>query len=268
MSPVQGLAEASRLTELNGVLDAGQVDPATAGQLFDVTDAVAGSSALRRTLSDPGIEPGAKAALVQNLFGGRVNDQALAVLRRAAELRWPTSSALLDALERQAVSAALVGANNRGGLDEVIDQLFRFNRLSQSDPGLQAALNDRRAPIEARRELVANLLADRTDPVTVQLATRALSAPGRTFAHALDSYLTIAADLRGRSVARVTVARPLDADQEHRMREALSRSAGRPVDLQIDVDPSVVGGARVVIGDQVIDGTVSSKLTDISRSFG
>lgn len=268
MSPTVGLAEASRLNELNGVLDAGQLDPATAGQLFDVTDAVATSSALRRTLSDPALEPQAKAGLVQNLFGGRVNEQALAVLKRAAELRWPSSSAMVEALDRQGVSAALHGANNRGALDEVIDQLFRFGRLSQSDPDLQAALNDRRAPLQARRQLVGNLLVDRADPVTIELSTRALSAPGRSFAHALDSYLAIAADLRGRTVARVTVARPLADDQEQRLRESLSRTAGRPVDLQIDVDPSVIGGARVALGDQVIDGTVSSKLTEISRTFG
>ena len=77
-----------------------------------------------------------------------------------------------------------------------------------------------------------------------------------------------AAQLRDRGVAKVTVARALDDAQQQRLSAALTRIAGRPVEMQIDVDPQVIGGARVLLGDQVIEGTVSHKLTELSRHFG
>ena len=82
---------------------------------------------------------------------------------------------------------------------------------------------------------------------------------------ALTAYQKIAAEVRGEGVATVRVARPLaDADRE-RLADALARTYGRDVHLNVIVDPDVLGGIRVEIGDDVIDGTVSSRLDDAGR---
>ena len=262
------LVEGTRLSVLDDVLDLAAVQPSTSGELFVALDAVTGSSALRRALTDPGNRPERKAAVVRQLFGPRLGGQAVRVLESAVGLRWSSASAFLDALERQAIRAALATALNRGALDDVIDALFRFDRIMHAEPALQVALEDNRRPLEAREGLIDSLLAGRADEVTVALAKRALRQRSRSLFHAMESMLTVAAGLRHRSVARVVVARPLDEAQEARLRAALAKSLGRPVDLEVIVDPNVVGGARVVIGDRVIEGTIQQKLTDISRLFG
>lgn len=269
MSPASlSLAAESRQSDLDAALSAAEINDATPGEVFAVVDAISASSALRRALTDPGSPAEAKAGLVQQLFGGRVSAQVVRLLTRATDLRWASATALLTALERQGVRAALSTALNRGTLDNVSDELFRFNRLAQSDASLQAALSDDRTPAAGRAALVTDLLSGKADPVTVQLAQRAVEQKGQTFAGAVDSMLNTAAQLRDRGVAKVTVARALDDAQQQRLSAALTRIAGRPVEMQIDVDPQVIGGARVLLGDQVIEGTVSHKLTELSRHFG
>ena len=263
-----GLVEGTRRGALDDVLDLARVQPSTSADMFAALDAIAGSSALRRAFTDPGNRSEAKAAVVRQLFGSHIGDQALQVLEAAVGLRWSSASMFLDALERQAIRLALATALDRGALDDVIDALFRFDRVVHGEPELQAALEDNRRSLEARESLVDSLLAGKTDEVTVALVKRALRQRSRSLFHALESMLTIAAGLRHRAVARVVVARPLDATQEERLRAALAKDLGRPVDLEVIVDPQVVGGARVVIGDRVIEGTIQQKLIDISRLFG
>lgn len=253
---------------LDDLLDLATVQPSTSGDLFGALDAIAGSSALRRAFTDPGNRSQAKVAAVRQLFGPHVGEQAMRVLEAAVGLRWSSSSAFLDALERQGIRMALATALDRGALDDVIDALFRFDRVVHGEPELQVALEDNRRSLEARESLVDSLLAGKADDVTVALVKRALHQRSRSLFHALESMLTVAAGLRNRAVARVVVARPLDDAQEERLRAALAKDLGRPVDLEVIVDPHVVGGARVVIGDRVIEGTIQQKLTDISRLFG
>ncbi|HET9127918.1 MAG TPA: F0F1 ATP synthase subunit delta [Propionibacteriaceae bacterium] len=260
-------ADETRRGLLDRVVGLDAVEPGTSADLFAALDAIAGSSALRRAVTDPGRRDEQKVAIVRQLFGGRVGAQALSVLEAAVSVRWNSASALFDALERQGVRAALATALTRGALDEVIDALFRFDRIVHADGELQAGLEDERVPVGVRESLVDRLLADKTDPVTVALAKRALSQRSRSFFHALESMLGVAAELRDRAVAQVTVARPLDDDQEARLRAALSKALGRAVDLQVIVDPEVIGGARVVLGDHVIEGTIQQKLIQISRMF-
>ena len=84
---------------------------------------------------------------------------------------------------------------------------------------------------------------------------------------ALEDYERTAAQVQGESVATVHVARALaDADQQ-RLASALAAQYGRPVHLNIVIDPQVLGGLRVEIGDDVIDGTVVSRLDDARRKI-
>ena len=75
----------------------------------------------------------------------------------------------------------------------------------------------------------------------------------------------VIADVQAQAVATVRVARPLPDAEVDRLAAALTAQYGRPVHLNLLVDPSVLGGIRVEIGDDVIDGTVSSRLDDARR---
>ena len=102
-------------------------------------------------------------------------------------------------------------------------------------------------------------------PATVTLAKQSLAGTYRTVTAALATYRKVAAETQGETVATVRVARPLaDADQQ-RLSALLSSQYDTTVHLNVVVDPEVLGGLRVEIGDEVIDGTIASRLDDARR---
>jgi F-type H+-transporting ATPase subunit delta len=257
----------ARLGALDRVLDNQNPTESLAGELFSIVDVIEKQPALRRALTDPSTGDEARGQLVHALFGGRVSADAQAVLGEAAKLRWGSASGLASALERQAIRAMLTAASTVGALDEVEDELFRFGRVVTGDGPLRSALADRSTSVLGRQELISDLLAGRVHSSSLALARRAVVARNRTYDLTLNHYLVLAADLRRRAVARVVVARPLTADQADRLRTALSRQLSREINLQVTVDPTVLGGVRVVVGDEEIEGTVAGRLTDAQRQI-
>jgi F-type H+-transporting ATPase subunit delta len=136
-----------------------------------------------------------------------------------------------------------------------------------ADQALRRALDDRSAPVALRQQLVSDLLSGRAGDDTLALARRAVSAAKLSFETAIGGYLTVAAAIRARAIATVTVARPMTPEQDRRLQAALERQLGRQVTLHVIVDPSVVGGARVQVGDEVIEGTVAGRLAAAEKQL-
>ena len=111
------------------------------------------------------------------------------------------------------------------------------------------------------REIVRSLLESRALPETVALAVFVLERTGlRDPARALEEVAEQAAARRGQVLVEARAAVPIDVQRRQRLTEALSRTVGRQVDLEVVLDPSVVGGVVARIGDEVIDGSVKRKL--------
>lgn len=266
---MQGASRGSLLTarqEMSGLLGSG-ADAATLGdELFAVSGVLGSSASLRRALTDPTGAQSAKVSLVDRLFGGKVSDAVQQLLRTAAGLRWTDERDLGDALEQLGVEATLTAAEQQGRLDDVEDELFRFERTVSGDAALRDALGDRRRSGQDKAQLVGTLLRDKAAPETVRLAQQAAANPaGRRVERVLESYVAVAARLRDRLAATVTTAMELGDADRSRLGQALSRIYGRPVQLNIIVDPSIVGGLRVQVGDEVIDGTIATRLEDARR---
>ena len=238
------------------------------GELFAVVDALDSSVTLRRALTDPSTPEEGRRRLVHNLLDGRVGKVCVHVAEEAVALRWGGGRALAEALERQGVRAQLAVAEREGNLEETEDELFRFARLVESTAQVRDALSDRAVPLEGRRRLVQDLLEDRASDTTVVLAQRAVAARERTFAHTIEGFVQLAAAQKNRVLATVRVARPLTAEQRTRLQSSLSRQVGRDVALQEVVDTGVLGGIRVELGDEVIEGTVAGRLEQARRLFG
>lgn len=253
-------AAEARLSELDRAVDAQELSPALAAELFAVADLLAETAPLRNALADPTMPDDRRRELATGVLAGRVSAAATAVAGEAAKLRWGSASGLTAALERQGVRALLGYAQAAGKLDAVEDELFRFSRAVAADPRLRQALDDRTAPAAVRAQLVRDLLALKAEPATVELAQRAAISGGRSIEATLADYLKLAAAARQRAIATVTVARAMTAAQRERLRAALVAQLGREVNLQVIVDPAVLGGARVQVGDEVIEGTVAGRL--------
>jgi F-type H+-transporting ATPase subunit delta len=240
---------------------------AVAADLFAVVDALDANPGLRRAITDPGTPEEGRRRLVHSLLDAQLGAPAVQVVAEAAGRRWPGGRTLAAALERQAIRAELIRAEQAGQLEETEDELFRFARTVESDPALRNALADRSVPLRGRQELVGSLLEGKATPSTTVLAKRAVAARERTFAHTIEGYVTLAAAHKNRVVATVRVARPLTDEQRDRLRAALTRQVGRDVAIQVVLDESLLGGVRVELGHEVIEGTVAGRLEDVRRLF-
>ncbi|NUR02404.1 MAG: F0F1 ATP synthase subunit delta [Streptomyces sp.] len=237
-----------------------------ADELAAVTALLDREVSLRRVLTDPAQAGEAKAELAQRLLGSQVGGPTADLVSGMVRSRWSQSRDLVDALEELADTAELTAAQKRGALDDVEDELFRFGRIVSSNTELRAALTDRAATTAAKIELLHRLLGGRAVPSTERLVTRLVTAPrGRSLEAGLESLSKLAAERRDRLVAVVTSAVPLSDPQKQRLGAALAKLYGHKMHLNIDVDPEVLGGIRVQVGDEVINGSIADRIEDAGR---
>jgi F-type H+-transporting ATPase subunit delta len=160
--------------------------------------------------------------------------------------------------------AILAAAKAEGALDRVEDELFRLARSIQGSGELSQRLSDPGADVATKADLAVELLAGRAHPQTVAAVVFVLQAGhGRQLLEIADEAVRLAAQERSTAIAEVHSAVPLDDNQRQRLAEALQRSTGQTVDIKVVVDPDVVGGLNVRIGDTVIDGSVARRLTEL-----
>jgi F-type H+-transporting ATPase subunit delta len=235
-------------------------------ELFSVVRLLDREPGLRRTLGDSSAEQARREDLLSRLLSGKVSEAALQVLVEAVGNRWSTPRELVDGLDELGRTALLVAAEREGRLDTVEDELFRFGRIVAADGELERALTDRTAPADAKRTLIAELLGDKADAVTVQLVEQLVTTPrGRSVVNGLGELAAEAAKRRERSVAYVVAPVPLTDQQEERLSDTLTRIYSRPIALHVEVDPDLRGGLVIKVGDEVIDGSVTGRLDELRR---
>ncbi|MET8631454.1 F0F1 ATP synthase subunit delta [Streptomyces sp. NPDC004096] len=260
-------ALAAARERLDALTDSTSVDAAQlADELAAVTALLDREASLRRVLTDPAQPGEAKAELVQRLLGAQVGGPTADLVSGVVRTRWSQPRDLVDALEELANLADLTAAEKADALDDVEDELFRFSRIVSSNTGLRAALTDRAASASAKIELLRRLIGGRANVTTERLVTRLVTAPrGRSLEAGLESLSKLAAARRDRMVAVVTSAAPLSDTQKQRLGAALAKLYGRQMHLNLDVDPEVLGGIRVQVGDEVINGSIEDRLEDARR---
>ncbi len=226
-------------------------------------------SQLRGALADSGTRPEARARIVANLLGGKVSDLAIQVVSEVVSLRWSEPRDMVDALEMLGTQAAFTIAEREGRLDQIENELFAFSRAYDASPRLQLTLTDTGLPAEQKVAVVHGLLDGRVQQETLQALEHVVADPrGRRLENAVEDLVEMAA-VRRQSLAGVaTVSRSLEPEQRQRLTDALARIYGRGVNLQEVVDPQVVGGIRVQVGDEVFDGTVIHRLEQVRRRIG
>ena len=196
---------------------------------------------------------------------GKLDDASVELVAWAVSRRWAATRDLGDALEHLGVVAVVMAADRNGEADRLEEELFSFGQLVTDNPELRDALSDPARSVDDKRELLRGLLDGKVTGGTMRLAQQSIRGSHRTVTVALDEYQKLAAAHRRRLVALVTVASPLGDAEAQRLADALSRQYDRPVHLNTVVDTDVIGGVRVEIGDDVIDGTVASRLDDARR---
>jgi F-type H+-transporting ATPase subunit delta len=211
----------------------------------------------------------AKAALIEGLLGDRVSDAARDFLKELVADRWSRPGDLVDGLESLGVLAAFEQAMVNDSLDEVEDELFRFARIVERENSLREALESSWVGVDRKRELLAGLLDGKVGPVTLRVVTAAAgdSVRRRTVGEALDHFGRLAAELRDRMNARVTLAVEPTEEQLDRLRAELSRVFGVTMGLRVEIDPDIIGGAVIRVGDQVMDASIARRIDIAARGL-
>ncbi|SFL51824.1 F0F1 ATP synthase subunit delta [Geodermatophilus ruber] len=239
---------------------------ALADELFAVARVLDEQVTLRRALSDPSVKPADRAGLARQVFGGKIAEPALDLVETVARQRWSRPRDLVEAVMSLATDAALAAAAVQGELDGVEDELFRFGRIVAGDLQLSQILGDRLVPAAGKAALLDRLLSGRVSPITALLLRNHLTSGQVSTAEVVIERLSeVAASRRGRSVARVTSAVPLTAVQQRRLTDVLGRLYGRAIELQVTVDPEILGGLLIRVGDELIDGSIAHRLEAAGR---
>jgi F-type H+-transporting ATPase subunit delta len=236
---------------------------AVADDLASVAKLLASEKVLTRHLADPADNPSPKLGLLETLLEGKVGDSALEVLKAAVAGRWSSDSDLVDAVEHAARLALLVRAEREDRADEVEEQLFRFGRILDAQPRLATLLSDYTAPAAGRIKLLKDVLESGTEvnPTTAQLLSQTVVLlHGERADDAVIELAELAVARRGEVVAHVGAAAELSDAQRTRLTEVLTRIYGHPVSVQLHINPELLGALNIAVGDEVIDGTLSSKL--------
>jgi F-type H+-transporting ATPase subunit delta len=275
---MEGASKAS-MAEVKKRLDEqigeGGGNPAEIGdQLFAFADLLDRELRLRRALADSSTDPEQRRGLVKRVLGSQLSEATLSLVQDLVGARWSSAADLLTATDEAGALALLAAeetgsggaGTGAGGLDDVEDELFRFGRLVDREPRLALALSDPQLPVDRKQALVDRLLENRSSETTRRLVDRVVAHPrGQSVPRALERLAELASERRSRYIAVVTSARPLDEDQSDRLRAALSSSFGRDMDLQVDVDESLLGGLVVRVGNELVDGSVARRLTELRR---
>lgn len=220
---------------------------------------------LARHLAEATGETAAKQQMLQKLLGTRVGANALEVLNTAVSVRWSKTGDLVTAIEHVARLALLTRADRENQAEEVAEQLFRFGRILDSQPRLASLLGDYSQSGEQRVALLRNVLSQATGTNSTAGALIAQTVEllsGERADDAVADLAELAVAHRGEIVAEVGAAAELTDSQRRRLTDVLTRIYHHPVSVQLIVDPELLGGLAVAVGDEVIDGTLYTRLAE------
>ena len=239
-----------------------------ASDLFAVLSLLEREHALRRALADSATPAASRTGLADRLLSGKVGRPALDLVSDLVSSRWSRSSDLIEAVETLARNAAFGVAEKDGSLDRVEDELFRFGRILDREPELARLLSDSATPADKRVGLLHEVAGQKVATVTATLLEQAVRTQrSRNLDVAAEELSELAAARRDRYVAHVRTSVRMTGEQEQRLTESLTRLYGRPISLQVELDPDLLGGLVVRVGGELIDGSVAGRLAAARRAL-
>ena len=240
-------------------------------ELFSILDTLYSSVSLRRALTDPARDAAAKSLLAQDLFASSISPGAMSILIESVALRWSASMDLASAIEQLAIESEATAANVEGSLDRVQDELFVFAHTLGENQEFRLTLGDRLGSPIGKREMIADLLGAQgaqANPSTIRLISQAVTGlAGRNIDSVLSVYADAVADRRNRLLVLVTTRIALTASQSDQLSQIMTKHVGQPVHLNYQIDPTILGGVSIRFADELVDGTMSTRLAEAGRAL-
>jgi F-type H+-transporting ATPase subunit delta len=269
-----------------------------ASELHAVADLIDSSNELALAVNDGSVPVASRRAVLDDLLEGKVRPEVKRLVHQTvtvvpaseveAAFHWLASQVRIAAGHGPAPAGGAddestlgrLGSRNRvsgyaaavfeevtvAQLEEIEDQLFRFARTVQASRPLRHALGDRDLPVALRQQVITELFGDQVLPATSRLAAYAVrGGRARDIVATLDTLVEEAARARGWRVARVQSADQVGGEQRQGLSDALARLAGNPVELQVTIDPHLLGGVVVQVGDLLVDGSARHRLDELKE---
>jgi len=239
-----------------------------ANDLFVILSVLSSSIGVRRALTDNARDASAKAELISNLFGKNISSAAQSLLASAASLRWSSPGEIADAIENLAVEAESAVADKNGELEKLENQLFDFARVLKANPDLRQALNTSADTDEGKLALLEAVIKGKYSSSTLNLLRKVVTLRrGRSIDATLAAYSHYVSSRKDRLVAHVKSAVELSPSQIEKLVAALTKQMGRPVHINLEIDPKVLGGISIRYADDVIDGTIVNRIAEAGRAL-
>jgi F-type H+-transporting ATPase subunit delta len=239
-----------------------------ARDLFAVVVAFDASTALRRAVTDPARDESAKSTLVKDVFSGSLSGPAVALTQRASSLRWSTPGDIADAVEKIAIETLAVVAEVAETLEKVEEELFAVIRILSSEKDLQSGLNDAKFTEESKRALITSVFGTSLSAHSMSILNSiVVHRRGRSLERTMALYAQTIVARKNRTIARVISATPLDQNQRDRIGKSLERVFDRKIRINVTVDPSILGGMSIRVGDELIEGSILSRLVEAGRAL-
>ena len=164
--------------------------------------------------------------------------------------------------------AILAVASAESNAAQIEDEIYRFSQVLQSSEELKSTLSDASIPSTRRQQIVEDLLDGQVTQTTVALVSMIVAAGmGSDIKAIADKVVGLGAESRDKAVAEVYSVVDLSSDQQQRLAAALKSATGKDVEMKVIIDESVMGGLLVQIEDEVIDGTVRTRLKQLREAF-
>ena len=236
--------------------------------LFLVLASLNSSIGLRRAFTDPSRDAASKSALIADLFEKSVSKSTIALLEAAVSLRWSSPVDVASAVEQLAIESEATAANADNTLDRLQEELFAFETLLEQNTDLRGAVSINNVEAAHKSELLSALLGNKVAPSTLRLVTELVNAlNGRNIELVIDLYIQCVAARRNRPIAVVRSRSELSTAQTEKLVALLTKQMGQPVHLNVEIDPTVLGGLSIRFKDEMIDGTISTRVAEAGRAL-
>ena len=236
-------------------------------ELFTITKGLDDSIQLERALTDPSRPVADKVAVLKELLGDNAHPMTMEIMTDLVSRRWSRARDIANAVEDFGVDAMMYYADATDATLQVSIELSELHSALLNLPVVRAKLYDYQATSEARVKLFREVFSGKTlNKVTMRLAEHATcNLRRRRYLETIQWLINKFSRHMGESMVTVTTATPLKKEQIKRLVEVYSAKVGRQVHINSVVDPTVLGGMRIQVGDEVTDNTVVAQLQNLHR---
>lgn len=159
-------------------------------------------------------------------------------------------------------------AKEQHKMDEYGTELKAVRDTMQLNPELKKFIHHPLVPPQSKKETLYAIFADDVSPVVLQFLYVMIDRRREAaIIAAIDGFIDLARAAQNIEVAKIRLVKPLSAEEEKQLVASLEKMTGKHIEPLYYMDPSIIGGMIVQIGDRLIDGSLKRQLTDMQHSL-